>query len=164
MRKIGLAAVVILALLFGTNSFADDGADKDWSRYRVAIGSGIPYGGDWGAGVELTPIEHLSLSAALGYFREGETGWSLGLRYYPFTIKEVFRPRLSAYYGVVAILKWPNGGHKTDTGSAYGIGLDWKRDLNISFDFDLLYRDYTPPSGFECSRDIFLSVGIGYNF
>lgn len=171
MRKLILGA--ILGLLVFTGSAAAEEAEQQVKeaqpsgfdpRLAFGIGVGVPFGGGVGGNVEVELNRYFSASVGLG-ISSGELGWAGGLQAYPIGHDHTVSPRLSAYYGTVAVLDW--GTHtELDTGAAYGAGLSWRNQPNGSFEFDLLYIDYDPPRGFvkEDGGDINLMLGYRWRY
>lgn len=170
MRKLIFAAVLSLALLAGgagaqePEQQAADGAQAAGFEPGLAfgIGVGIPFGGGIGGNVEAALSRHFSASIGLG-IAEGEFGWSGGIMAYPIGRDHKVSPRFSAYYGTVAVLDF--GDHKElDEGPAYGVGLSWKNQPDASIEFDLLYIDYEPPTGFVKKDGGDISLMLGYRW
>ncbi|HBG45541.1 MAG TPA: hypothetical protein DDW94_00965 [Deltaproteobacteria bacterium] len=162
-------SVFIFVALFAGNALAED-ASADLSdsmpagNFRAGIGAGIPYGGI-GANLEAIMGRYFAATAGAGVL-DGELGWVGGLRLYPLGRDSEVSPRLSAYYGTVAVIEWSNGGKETDTGIAYAIGADWRPQPSYSADIELLYIDYDTPQGFtrEDDEDLKAVVGFGFYF
>ena len=170
MRK--LIYGVVLCLTVVASSAAADGPDQTTmadkpveKNFRLALGLGIPYGGGIGGNLEAMIGRHFAASAGAGLLEQGEFGWSFGARVYPLGNDLKFNPRLSAYYGTVALLN-DRGTILTDTGGAYGIGFEYKTYPNFCIDVDLLYLDYNPSPNFimERSSSIKLAIGYGWHF
>lgn len=88
---------------------------------RLAVGVGMPFGGGVGGNLEAGFGRHFAATAGLGSV-EGYLGWAAGARVYPLGRDERVNPRLSAYYGTVAVLDRGYGNIETDTGAAL-----WRR-------------------------------------
>ena len=134
---------------------------------EVGVGLGIPYGGI-GVNYEFSPVDRFSLDAGAGW-TPGGFGWSVGPRVYFADQSKSFRPRISASYGTVAIIKPQFGDWKTDTGCCVGPGFQWVfgQKKNWSLDFDVLYVFYNLPRNYrqEWGTDhVKVSIGFGYHF
>lgn len=132
-------------------------------RLTFGIGVGIPFGGI-GANVETMLSRHFSISLGMG-IAAGNLGWAGGIRAYPIGSDQKVSPRLSAYYGTVAVLDFGDR-EEVDEGVAYGVGLSWRNQPNTRIEFDLLYIDYEPPAGFvkEDGSDINLMLGYRWAY
>ncbi len=163
MKKLLLAFIAVF-LLAGLSS-AEEPLKNTQERFRLGLGVGIPYGGV-GVNLELLPEDIIALTAGAGVGVDGP-GWAAGLRLYPLKKAGKFSPRMSVYYGTVAVLKDSNG-YNMDTGAAYGAGFDYKLSNNFirGIDFELLYVDYETPEGYveEDGGDIKLSIGYEFVF
>lgn len=173
MRKFIMGVIFSMALFVGSAASQEQEPQIDngtgpagfQPSLGFGIGVGIPFGGGIGGNVEAILSQHFSASLGLG-IAGGELGWAGGVRVYPIGRDNTVSPRLSAYYGTVAILDF--GDHKElDRGPAYGVGLSWRNQPNTSVEFDLLYVDYEPPAGFvdeEDGGDINLMLGYGWRY
>lgn len=159
MKKFLLTFIAVF--LFAGLSSAEEPLKDAQERFR--LGLGIPYG-VLGVNLELLPEDIAALTAGVGAGVDSP-GWSAGLRLYPLKKSDKLIPRLSVYYGTVAVLKDSNG-YNMDTGAAYGAGFDYKLSDNRGIDFELLYVDYETPEGYieKDGGDIKLSVGYGFVF
>lgn len=163
MKK--LVSAFIIVLLSAVFVYAEDGAAGNSGKYRFGIGAGMPYGG-FGLGLEAYPMDKLSLALGLGA-TPGGMGWAAGARFYPVDRSGRFWPRLSAYYGVVAVLEDAQGNATgTHTGAAFGAGLDIKTDVNSTIDFEFLVMQDNPPPGYvkKDSSNVTVSFGWGFYF
>jgi hypothetical protein len=171
MGKLILVAVLSLFAFAGSVSAQDaEQQQKDATQTAVfeprltfGIGVGVPFGGI-GANVEAMLNRYFSVSLGMG-IAAGNLGWAGGIRAYPIGSDQKVSPRLSAYYGTVAVLDF--GDHEeVDEGAAYGIGLSWRNQPNTRVEFDLLYIDYDPPVGFvkEDGSDIDLMLGYRWEY
>lgn len=160
MRKLIVVAILCLAFMGVASA---QGAEQAKLPSRVMVGAGIPYGGGYGAGLEATLSRHFAATLGAGVV-DSQFGWAGGLRAYPLGHDLELSPRISAYYGSVATLEWPDGSKDTDAGLAYGIGLDWRSSPKVSLEFELLYIDYDPPGGFISKDGSDLTYMIGYGF
>ena len=68
----------------------------------VGAGLGVPYGA-WGINLEINALPILSISGGLGTTIFAGVGWSVGARGYFRKPGPVWRPRVSAFYGINAI-------------------------------------------------------------
>ncbi len=163
MKKHLLALAVVLAS--AVFAYAGDGPDADAGKYRFGIGAGVPYGG-FGIGLEAYPMDKVSLALGLGS-TAGGLGWAAGARFYPVERAGRFWPRLSAYYGVVAVLEDANGkATGTRSGAAFGAGLDIKTDADSTMDFEFLVLQDDTPVGYvrKDSGNVAVSLGWGFYF
>lgn len=160
MRKLIIAAILCMASV-GIASAQEPQEAKLPSR--IMVGAGIPYGGGYGAGLEATLSRHFAATLGAGVV-DSQFGWAGGVRVYPMGHDKEISPRISAYYGSVATLQWPDGSKDTDAGLSYGIGLDWRSSPKVSLEFELLYIDYDPPVGFVRTDGSELTYTIGYGF
>ncbi len=156
-----LSIVVLLAIVLSAGFASADGSTEP-KHIRAGFGLGIPYG-VIGGNLEVSPIDHLALTAGLG-ITPGGPGWSIGGRAYLFGKDKTFRPRLSLLHGVVAVLETRGRGsstYETITGNAFGIGFEAG-----GFDFDLIFPSgYDMPAGaVEEGSDVKISFGYGYHF
>lgn len=172
MRKLIIGGVLSLAVLAGSaqaqepvQQVKEEAEPAGFEpQLSFGIGVGIPFGGGIGGNVEAMLSRHFSVSAGLG-IAGGEFGWSGGVIAYPIGRGNRVNPRLSAYYGTVAILDF--GDHRElANGPAYGVGLSWRNTPNTSIEFDLLYIDYEPPAGFveKDGGDINLMLGYRWRY
>ncbi len=161
MKK--LLLIFVSVFLFAGLSWAGEPLDNAPQSLRLGAGYGIPYGG-FGANLEVLPEDIVALTAGAGVGVDGP-GWAAGLRLYPLKKAANISPRLSVYYGTVAVLKDSNG-MNTDTGAAYGAGFDYRLSDNRGVDFEVLYVDYKVPNGYteKDGGDIKLSIGYGFAF
>lgn len=155
--------VFIAVFLFAGLSSAEEPLKDTQERFRLGLGVGIPYG-VLGVNLELLPEDIIALTAGAGVGVDSP-GWAAGIRLYPLKKAGKISPRLSVYYGTVAVLKDSNG-YNMDTGAAYGAGFDYKLSNNRGMDFELLYVDYETPEGYieKDGGDIKLSIGYGFVF
>lgn len=170
MRKLILGVFLCLTMLAGgalaEGPEAQLSADRPFDlKTRLAVGLGIPFGGGIGGNFEATFGRYFAATIGLGS-AEGYLGWSGGVRAYPMGHDRKVNPRLSAYYGTVAILDWGYGNLETDTGAAYGGGFDWKFQRDQGVEVEILYVDYDAPQGFVRTRgsDVKLTLGYGWYF
>jgi len=159
--------VVFLLILLRPigNVFAEDILEKLREDSRFGVGIGVPYG-FFGANIEASVLDYVSLSGGLGALHN-EGCWVIGGRVYPFKRNVRFSPRLSAFYGTVAILKNEAGGtinYSTLLGWSFGVGFDWKFYGRNSVDFDVIYRVFSLPSGYSDANDESFLLGYGYHF
>ncbi|CAG1065348.1 hypothetical protein BAC1_00929 [uncultured bacterium] len=173
MRKLILVAVLTLFALAGSVSAQELEQQQKQSevplpaafepRITFGIGVGVPFGGI-GGNVEAMLNRYFSVSLGMG-IAAGNLGWAGGIKAYPIGSDQKVSPRLSAYYGTVAVLDF--GDHEeVDEGAAYGVGLSWRNHPKTRVEFDLLYIDYDPPAGFvmEDGSDINLMLGYRWEY
>ena len=130
----------------------------------VGAGFGVPYG-TLGVNLEINLLPYLSLSGGLGTTIYAGVGWSAGARGYLRKPGPMWRPRISAFYGINAIyaedLNNPN--NKSYHGGTIGIGqiVLWKRH---GFDLDLMYV-VTSQIDNEYPDDYSkIKISLGYRF
>lgn len=167
MKKYLTVAVLLVIILSSSLANAEETSQQYNYLFRAGLGFGIPYGGI-GFNGELSPIDYIALTGGFGY-TPGGPGWSVGVRIYPLSQDYRFRPRLSAYHGVVALLEeedwFGNDDYETEEGNAFGAGIDIRIGSSSSLDFEVLAIDYDPPKGYERKgSDIVISLGWGMRF
>lgn len=164
MRKnVILFSAVFLALMltFCRVTFAENDdqtvtqlpAEKE-SHISAGVGLGIPYG-VLGVNVEFNPLlpgiadatiqDYFSLSAGVGFSPAG-LAYAFGLRIYPMGKEKRIRPRISGYYGIVAMIEYYYGDYDRLEGFAFGGGALYKINRKISVDLEVLYimpNDYS---------------------
>ena len=164
---------VILLLTVAQVSFADTGAKKSDDYFSAGIGIGIPYG-VVGLNLEFNPIlpgmaeakihDYFSLSLGLGY-SPGGVAYSIGARVYPMGREKTIRPRISGYYGIVALIEYSYyDDYDRMEGFAFGGGVLYKISKKFSADLDILY---ILPNNYADSLDggrIKLSLGSHWHF
>lgn len=164
---------VVLLLTAGRVSFADTGVKESDGHFSAGFGIGIPYG-VVGFNLEFNPIlpgmaekkihDYFSLSLGLGY-SPGGLAYSVGARVYPFGREKKIRPRVSGYYGIVALIEYAYyDDYDRLEGFAFGGGVLYKISKKFSADFDILYimpNDYG--DSLEGGR-IKFSVGSRWHF
>jgi hypothetical protein len=105
----------------------------------VGAGFGIPYG-TLGLNLEINLLDYLSLSGGLGTTVYAGVGWSIGARGYFRKPGPVWRPRISAFYGINAIyaeeLNSPN--NQSYHGLTMGLGQIVLFGRH-GFDLDIMY-------------------------
>ena len=167
MKKLVSAFIIVLlsAVLVYAEGTSLENSEGNSDRYRIGFGLGMPYGG-FGAGLEAFPMDKVSIALGLGT-TSGGMGWAAGVRFYPVERFGRFWPRLSAYYGIVAVLEDSKGNvHDTHSGSAFGVGVNVLIDVDYTMDFELLVVDNEPPPGYvkKSGDDVTVSIGWGFYF
>ena len=121
----------------------------DYAHLSIGSGYGLNYGGI-GLGFEFSPRlpakfgtgfhKYVSFAMGLGYMPDGGLAYSFGLRLYPLGRDLFLQPRLSAQYGVVAVLNdlytYP-GDEQRAEGVACGAGFLLKLARQFSLDVDV---------------------------
>lgn len=169
-----MAAFMLILGIFAANARAEEAPQapaegreekrRPMEGIGFGLGIGLPYGG-LGGNVEAVVNKYLSLSLGLGYMGgSAGPGWAGGVKVYPLGRDMTISPRLSAYYGTVAILERSDGHKDLDTGMVYGIGAHWRTNPNIGIDADVLYVDYDLPPGFVSKEGGDIALTIGYTF
>ncbi len=174
MRGVLMGAVLCLATLacVAPVSYADE-TDRQATEaqpalartFRLGLGIGIPYGGI-GANAEMRLGRRFAATAGFGSM-EGEPAAAGGVRFYPLGHDRQVNPRVSAYYGSVAIIDWgtfSSRGSNSDEGMAYGAGIEWQSSPNNSLDFELLYVDYVVRDGFTKTDESNIKLVLGYGW
>jgi hypothetical protein len=105
----------------------------------VGAGFGVPYG-TLGVNLEINLLPYLSLSGGLGTTLYAGAGWSAGARGYFRKPGPMWRPRLSAFYGINAIYaeELNNPNNKSYHGFTVGLGQVVLFGRH-GFDLDLMY-------------------------
>jgi hypothetical protein len=167
----GLSELLILGILLLSNSvMAEDGIQKVAGPVRLGMGVGIPYG-IFGLNLGLRLGDIMEATGGYGTAHNGFKGWAIGGRLYPFQRPGTFRPRLSAFYGVVGIVTNRVSAKRNVTvdifrGLALGVGFDGLFFVRHSIDFDLFYTDAVAPEKYKRNNQVrqFISIGYGYHF
>ena len=148
-----IGAVAVLCCFTGSASAQDN-------EQAIGIGVGIPYG-VLGVNYEVALNDYVAGTAGLGFAIEG-LGWFAGGRlYYP--VSDKFRARLTAGYGVTAIVT--GFGSDTLTGFAGGPGLDWRFGEKWSFQSDVLFITYDEPDGVSADGgNVKVALGFARRF
>jgi len=130
----------------------------------VGAGFGVPYG-TLGINLEINLLPYLSLSGGLGTTVYAGVGWSAGARGYFRKPGPMWRPRISAFYGINAVYAEDlgNPNNKSYPGVTIGLGqmILWKRH---GFDLDIMYVvnsriDNEHPEDYSKVK-----INIGYRF
>jgi hypothetical protein len=130
----------------------------------VGAGFGVPYG-TLGVNLEINALPYLSFSGGLGTTIYAGVGWSVGARGYFRKPGPVWRPRISAFYGINSVYAEDlgNPNNKSYPGLTVGIGqiVLWKRH---GFDLDLMYVvnsqiDKEHPEDYSK-----IKINVGYRF
>jgi hypothetical protein len=145
-------------------------AEKE-SHISAGIGLGIPYG-VFGVNVEFSPLlagigesalfDYFSLSAGVGY-SPGGLAYAFGCRIYPMGQKDKIRPRISGYYGIVALIEYYYDDYDRLEGFAFGGGGLYKINKKISADLEVLYILPNHYSDYLEGGRIKLSFGARWN-
>jgi hypothetical protein len=139
MKKLFLVlAIVMLGLTTIQAQIAKTGS--------VGIGIGVPYG-VMGINGEVAVLPNFSLSAGVGTTIFAGAGYAAGARAYLFPAGKVWRPRVSAHYGVNSLIAIQEsiGSLTTDgksfTGLTIGIGTltMFGEKRKHGFDFEVAY-------------------------
>lgn len=113
----------------------------DTAKHSIGIGLGIPYG-ILGLNLDINLVNNLNLSAGLGSTIRAGAGYSIGFKFFLTPIDNIFRPRVSAYYGINTIVVFEGNEdlNKAYRGLSLGLGaqLLWQKTKN-GFDFDVYY-------------------------
>lgn len=128
---------------------------------KGGLGLGIPYG-LLGGNLEYSMNDYTALSGGVG-IAPGGLAWSVGARLYTPAMGR-FRPRLSAYHGVVAVLEkysfYSDTEYENLTGEAFGIGGEWEMSNGDFLAVDILGVSVDIPDNvIERGSDIKLSIG-----
>lgn len=147
-------------------------SDKKQTSYRVAPGIGIPYG-VIGVNFEFYPSEYVGLLVGAGVNPAGSST-VFGGRLYLLPSAEKMRPRVTFVHGVVGVvvtqLVTSSGytiaeEYTAITGNAFGFGVENKFGKRMSFDFDLMFPQYTVPAGAtESGSGVKISFGVGWRY
>jgi hypothetical protein len=122
-----------------------------YAHLSIGSGYGLNYGGI-GLGFEFNPRlpekfgtgfhKYVSFVMGLGYMPDGGLAYSFGLHLYPLGRDGFLQPRLSAQYGVVAVLNdlyaYP-GDERRAEGAALGAGFLLRLTRQIFLDADAHY-------------------------
>ncbi|MCK5056819.1 MAG: hypothetical protein KAT34_09205 [Candidatus Aminicenantes bacterium] len=154
-KRAAILSTILIIFHFVQFSLAEESAGENKGSYlSVGVGLGIPYG-VLGINLEFNPNlpapikenihNYFSISIGVGY-SPGGISYSVGLRGYPMGRRKFYQPRISGYYGTVALLKYASGDYDREDGFAFGGGVLVKFYKQFSLDFDALYiipDDYT---------------------
>jgi hypothetical protein len=147
-KRAAILSTILIILCFVQFSLAEESVAENKESYlNVGTGLGIPYG-VLGINIEFNPNlpaaikesihNYFSVSIGVGY-SPGGISYSVGMRAYPMGRKKFYQPRISGYYGTVALLKYGSGDYDREDGFAFGGGVLIKFYKNFSLDFDALY-------------------------
>jgi len=131
----------------------------------VGAGFGVPYG-TLGVNFEINLLPYLSLAGGLGTTVYAGVGWSAGARGYFRKPGPMWRPRVSAFYGINSVYSEGRGNpnNKRYPGVTFGIGqmiVLWKRH---GFDLDIMYVAYSEMDN-EYPEDYSkFKINLGYRF
>lgn len=130
----------------------------------VGVGFGVPYG-ILGVGVEINALPVLSLNGGLGTTIFAGVGWNVGARAYFRKPGPVWRPRISAFYGVNGIYA-EDFGHPDNasyTGFTVGVGqlFLWQQH---GFDLDLMYIINSELYDIYPGDYVRFKINVGYRF
>jgi hypothetical protein len=130
----------------------------------VGAGFGIPYG-TLGINLEINLLPYLSLSGGLGTTIYAGVGWSVGARGYFRKPGPLWRPRISAFYGINSVYAEDlgNPNNKSYPGFTVGIGqiVLWKRH---GFDLDLMYVVNSQIDNEHPEDYSKIKINVGYRF
>lgn len=130
----------------------------------VGAGLGVPYGG-WGVNLEMNVLPIISVSGGLGTTIFAGVGWSVGARGYFRTPGPVWRPRVSAFYGINAIYAedFSDPSNRAYPGLTAGVGqiFLWQRH---GFDLDLMYIVNSQYDDIHGGDYVKIKVNVGYRF
>jgi hypothetical protein len=155
-KNVILSSVLFLAamLTLSGTAFAENSGQtvkqtplEKESHISAGVGLGIPYG-VLGVNVEFSPLlpgmaesaihDYFSLSAGVGYSPAG-LAYAFGCRIYPMGKEDRIRPRISGYYGVVAMIEYYYDDYDRLEGFAFGGGALYKINRKFSADLEVLY-------------------------
>lgn len=171
-KTMAVCLVIVLSAVSGV-SFAETGAKKSDDYFSTGFGIGIPYG-VVGFNLEFNPVlpgmaeakihDYFSLSLGIGY-SPGGLAYSIGARVYPMGREKKIRPRVSGYYGIVALIEYSYyDDYDRMEGFAFGGGVLYKLSKKFSADFDILY---IMPNNYSHSLEggrLKLSLGSRWHF
>ena len=147
----------------------------------MGLGLGIPYG-MFGGNVDYAVSDKISLTGGIGTSVFAGPAYNLGIKVYLKGVGQKTRPRVSAYYGVNAIIILLDEltdeflVQETHHGLSIGIGQQWmwgdKRDKGLDVDLILIvtstYEDRAAEVEDEYSTELTesgaLKLSIGYRF
>jgi hypothetical protein len=147
-----------------------------FKKNSFGLGLGIPYGA-LGVNIDINAGSNLNLSLGIGTTIFAGIGYNVGFKYFFTPIERTFRPRVSAYYGINAIvLKEYIGIDKEDEGESYtglsiGAGAQWMwgKTKSNGLDFDIIYIattgydvDKLKEEGFDVEEYGKVKISIGY--
>lgn len=111
-------------------------------KHSLGAGIGIPYG-IFGLNLSMNVLYNLDVSAGIGTTYYAGVGYSLGFKYFFTRPEEIFRPRVSAFYGTNNVLYFKDNKDENRSYSglniALGAQLIWPATRN-GFDFDVFYK------------------------
>jgi hypothetical protein len=131
----------------------------------VGAGLGVPYG-TLGVNLEINVIPYLSLSGGLGTTVYAGVGWSVGARgYFRKPGHYLWRPRLSAFYGINKIYAEDLGNPNNKRYPGWTVGLGqivlWKRH---GFDLDLMYIVHSQIDNEHTENYSKIKINVGYRY
>lgn len=146
------------------NSIADISEIPFGSIGTVGAGFGVPYG-ILGVGLEINALPYLSLNGGLGTTIFSGVGWNVGARGYFRKPGPVWRPRISAFYGINGIYA-EDFGHPANasyTGVTVGVGqlFLWQQH---GFDLDLMYIINSELYDAIPGDYVRIKINVGYRF
>ena len=173
-----LSVIFVISVFLTSFLFAQEQESEEMnlSENSWGIGLGIPYG-VLGGNIDINVAPNFNLSAGIGTSIVAGLGYNIGLKYFFSSIKQSFRPRVSAYYGInSAVLKKYPGGIKEDEGEAFtgvslGVGAQWMwgESKTSGLDFDIIYLastgldiDKLKDEGFDVDEPGKIKISIGY--
>lgn len=157
-------------LIINNTAFAEEPSRSNTNPFRLGVGLGVPYG-FFGLNLNYRVTDLIEASGGYGSAHDGFKAWAIGGRVYPFTELKRFRPRLSAFYGVVGKVttRDTSTGNKRTIdvfeGFALGGGFEWKFFPRHSLDLDLFYSTGEAPEKYKTDDShLRISIGYGYHF
>lgn len=111
------------------------------AQHSLGIGLGVPYG-ILGLNLDINLVPNLNASAGLGTTLRAGVGYSAGFKLFLTPIDNIFRPRLSAFYGINTIVVYEGNENLNQAYRGFSLGLGaqllWQKTKN-GFDFDVYY-------------------------
>jgi hypothetical protein len=172
-----LVSTIVMMILLSSSVLWAQGEpvlSPEMKLHSFGMGFGIPYG-VLGANLDFNVAHNLNLTGGVGTTVLAGIGYNIGLKYFFTSVERSFRPRISAYYGVNAIVV-KEYGYKDDEGESYtgislGLGAQWMwgEAKSNGLDFDAIYIatsgydiDELRAEGFEVDEPGKVKVSIGY--
>jgi hypothetical protein len=147
----------------------------------MGLGLGIPYG-TLGANVDYAINDYISLTGGIGTSVFAGPAYNVGIKLYLKGVGQKARPRVSAYYGVNAVIVVLDEMtdeflvQETHHGLSVGIGQQWmwgdRRNKGLDVDLMLIvtstYKDRAPEVEDEYGTELTefgdIKISIGYRF
>jgi len=130
----------------------------------VGAGFGVPYG-ILGIGVEFNALPILSLNGGLGTTIFSGVGWNVGARAYFRKPGPVWRPRISAFYGINGVYAEDFGDPDNASYAGLTVGLGqlflWQQH---GFDLDLMYIINSELYDVIPGDYVRFKINVGYRF